>query len=67
MFDLQITYFIRMGFRSSVNVNEAGIDAGGSKFEVVTHTWVKKSSSIEFRNNELRYEFRLRGPNIESY
>lgn len=39
----------KMSFRSSVNVGEAGIDAGGSKVDVGAPNWTKKSSSIEFR------------------
>ncbi len=46
---------MKMSFRSSVNVGEAGIDAGGWKFEAGTPTSVKKSLSAEFRDNELRF------------
>ena len=58
---------MKMGFRSSVNVDEAGIDAGGSKSETGAPDWTNKSSSIEFPNDELRYEHRQRNPSIESY
>jgi len=37
------------GFRCSVNVGDAGIDAGGSKLEAETPNWTKKSSSVELR------------------
>ncbi|KPJ65853.1 hypothetical protein AMJ44_09310 [candidate division WOR-1 bacterium DG_54_3] len=55
---------MKISFRSSVNVNEVPrsgilttrIDAGSLKSEARTPNWTKKSSSIEFPNDELRYE-----------
>lgn len=58
---------MKIGFRRSVNVDEAGIEAGGSKLEAVLSNWIKKFLSVEFRNNELRYELRQPYPSIEPY
>jgi len=57
---------MKMSSRSSVNVDEAGIDAGDLKLEAGTHSWTKKSSNIEFPNDELHYEHRQRNPSILS-
>lgn len=58
---------MKMSFRGWFNVGEAGIDAGGWKLEAVGPNWVNKSSSVDFRNNELRYEPRQQYPSIEPY
>jgi len=42
-----------MGFRSSVNVDEACIDAGSSKHEAGAPNRMKKSPSIELRKTNL--------------
>jgi|GEM_PF-1616104 len=47
---------MKMSYRSSVNVGEARIDAGGLKLEAGTSNCMKRSSSVEFRADELRYE-----------
>ena len=56
-----------MSFRSSINVDEAGIDAGGAKLEAGIPDWAKESLSVEFRNDELRYEHPQRYASIEPY
>ena len=48
--------FMKMSYRSSVNVGEARIDAGGLKLEAGTSNCMKRSSSVEFRADELRCE-----------
>jgi hypothetical protein len=40
---------MRVSFRSSVNVGDAGIDAGGSKLETGTLNLTKRCSSVELR------------------
>ena len=47
---------MKMSYRSSVNVGEARIDAGGLKLEAGTSNCMKRSSSVEFRADELRCE-----------
>jgi len=72
--------FMKMSYRSSVNVGEARIDAGGLKLEAGTSNCMKRSSSFELTSfvtsldNNVRasslikgwlYDKRIKGKNLK--
>jgi hypothetical protein len=46
--------------RSSFNVGEAGIDAGGSELEAGTTNWMKKYSRIDLTSFVTSIDFHIR-------